>query len=285
MNKIYVTWGEVLEGLELVDVKENVIYGVPKGGMIVAGFLKYAENTFDINRANIILDDVIDSGTTRQKYQEKYPDKDFVALIDKIGEELTDWVVFPWEMEHPGGEDNIHENILRQIEYIGEDPNRSGLIDTPKRVVKAWDEIFAGYSQNPQDVFTTFDEKEQIGGLVYLKNIEFFSMCEHHMLPFYGQAHIGYIPNGPVIGISKLARLLDIYARRLQIQERIADQVTNDIMQYLKPLGAACIIEAKHLCIACRGVKKQHSIMGYSSVKGVFMDKPEARAEFMQLIK
>jgi len=174
--------------------------------------------------------------------------------------------------------------IRNVLELIGEDPDREGLKDTPKRVVDSWNELYAGYSQDPSSIFRSFDD-DQINGMIYLKNVEFFSTCEHHMLNFSGEATIAYIPNGPVIGVSKLARLLDIYARRLQIQERIAEQVTDALMYYLVPAGAACIIEAKHLCMACRGVMKQHSIMGYSSVKGVFYDKPEARQELMDLIK
>lgn len=177
------------------------------------------------------------------------------------------------------------EDIIREmIKNIGEDPNRQGLKSTPKRVVKSWKELFAGYDQHPKDLFKTFDG-EQVGGLVYLKDIEFFSTCEHHLLPFYGSATIAYIPNGAYVGTSKLARLLDLYAKRLQIQERIGEQVSGALMTYLNPVGAACIIEAKHLCMACRGVQKQNSIMGYSSVKGVFKEDPTARQELMQLIK
>lgn len=177
-------------------------------------------------------------------------------------------------------EDLIREIILR----IGEDSTRQGLQGTPKRVVNSWDELFGGYKQNPKELFKTFDG-EQAEGMIYLKDIEFFSTCEHHLLPFYGTATIAYIPNGPVIGASKLARLLDVFARRLQIQERIGDQVTESLMYHLQPQGAACIIEAKHLCMACRGVKKQNSIMGYSSVKGVFKDNAKAREELLNLIK
>ena len=151
------------------------------------------------------------------------------------------------------------------IKSIGDDPDRSGVIETPKRVINSWKELYSGYNQDPKDVFKIFDENKQFNGLVYLKDIEFYSMCEHHMLPFFGSAFIAYIPNGPVIGISKLARLLDIFSRRLQIQERIAEQITEELMKNLNPIGAACLIEAKHLCMACRGVKKQSSIMGYSS--------------------
>lgn len=178
--------------------------------------------------------------------------------------------------------------IIYLLETIGEDPKREGLIETPSRVLKSYKELFCGYKQNPKDVFKTFDGK-QIGGLVYLKGIEFASCCEHHMLPFLGSCSIGYIPNGRVIGASKMARLLDIYSHRLQLQERIGEQITTALMKYLKPLGAACVIEGKHLCISCRGVKKQDSILGYSSFKGVFLenslDGVAARNEFLQLIK
>jgi len=181
-------------------------------------------------------------------------------------------------------EESLRQQIVDQLVYIGEDPAREGLQETPDRVLRSWKEMFVGYTQNPADVFKIFDD-EQIGGLVYIKDIEFYSTCEHHLLPFHGVAHIGYIPNGPVIGASKLARLLDIFARRAQIQERIGEQVTDALMEFLKPTGAACIIEAVHLCMACRGVQKQKSIMGYSSMKGAFLEKPAARAEFISLIK
>ena len=139
-----------------------------------------------------------------------------------------------------------------------EDPNREGLLDTPSRVAKSWDEIYSGYNKNPEDLLTVF-EAGTYDQIVLLKDIEIFSMCEHHMLPFFGVAHVAYIPGTKVIGISKLARLVDMYARRLQIQERIGEQVTAALMQYLQPKGAACIIEASHMCMRMRGVNKQNS--------------------------
>ena len=174
--------------------------------------------------------------------------------------------------------------IQKQLEYIGEDPSREGLQDTPKRVVKMWDEIFSGYTQKPEDILTTFtaDGYDQI---VLLKDIELYSMCEHHMLPFFGKAHVAYIPKGKVIGISKLARLVDIYARRLQIQERIGDQVTDALMHYLNPLGAACIIEATHMCMRMRGVGKQNSVMTTSSVRGIFKENAITKQELLSLLK
>jgi len=285
-KKRYVSWDEIFNRLAEFDDKRWIIYGVPKGGMIAAGFLNQATVSHYPDGADLILDDLIDSGKTKSIYREKYPNTQFVALFDKSdGSRPPDeWIVFPWEADHPAGEDSIQQNIVRQLQYIGEDPSRQGLKETPDRVVKSWDELFSGYHEDPADVFKIFDD-EKIGGMVYLKNIEFYSMCEHHLLSFSGVAHIGYIPDGPVIGTSKMARLLDIYARRLQLQERIGEQVTDALMEYLKPIGAACIIEAKYLCMACRGVKKQHSIMGYSSMKGAFLNDARARAEFIALIK
>lgn len=182
-------------------------------------------------------------------------------------------------------EDMIKRRLVQdQLAYIGEDPHREGLADTPKRIVKMWDEIYGGYKQHPKDVLTVFDA-DGYDQIILLKNIELYSTCEHHMVPFFGKAHIAYIPGEKLIGISKLARLLDIYAKRLQIQERIGDQVTDALMEYLKPKGAACIIEACHLCMRMRGVEKQNATMVTSSLRGAFLDKPEARAELMQLIK
>lgn len=176
------------------------------------------------------------------------------------------------------------QNLKQQLEFIGEDSSREGLLETPKRITKMWDHIFGGYKKNPADVFTVFDS-DGYDEIVLLKNIEMYSMCEHHMLPFFGQAHIAYIPNQKVIGVSKLARLLDIYARRLQIQERIGDQVTSDLMHYLDAKGAACIIEATHMCMRMRGVEKQQSVMITSSMKGAFREDSNARNELMMLIR
>lgn len=176
-----------------------------------------------------------------------------------------------------------YEEMLRSIiKNIGDNPDREGIIETPKRVVKSWEEIYSGYKQDVKDIFKSFEDEEyKYEGMVYLKQIEFYSTCEHHMLPFSGSAMVAYLPNGPVIGASKMARLVDMYARRLQMQERIAEQVVNALMHYLRPHGAACLIEAKHLCMACRGVKKQNSIMGYHALKGGFLTNPSSKQELM----
>jgi GTP cyclohydrolase I len=241
-----ITWNEVFERLSQFDTPNEIIYGVPKGGMIATGFLKNASVTHDIDKATLILDDLIDSGATVKKYKQTHPSIPFVGLFNKSVEGITDWLIFPWENDHPMGEDNIQQNIVRMLQYIGEDSSREGLVDTPNRIVKSWDQIFGGYKQKPAELMTVF-AKDTYDEIVLLKDIEMYSVCEHHWLPFIGKAHIAYIPDKHVIGISKLARLLDIYARRLQIQERIGEQVTGALMEYLQPKGAACIVEAQHL--------------------------------------
>ena len=178
----------------------------------------------------------------------------------------------------------IKTALVEQIKYIGENPDREGLVETPNRIVRSWDEIYAGYKQVPADVLTTFaaDGYDQI---VLLKDIELYSMCEHHMLPFFGKAHVAYIPGKRVLGISKLARLVDMYARRLQIQERLGDQITQALMDFVGCRGAACIIEATHMCMRMRGVSKQNSTMVTSSLTGAFFTSSAARMELMGLIK
>jgi len=548
MKKTVLTWGHIDAAISALNLKNQKVYGVPKGGMIVAGLAKQKFPGIKLimdpweTKPDLILDDLIDSGATRDKYQTEYPNKEFIALFDKQKMGTKDWLVFPWEAEHPAGEDSVEQNIVRQLEYIGEDPNREGLLDTPKRIVKSWDELFAGYNQDPKELLRHFDA-ETYDQIVLLKDIELYSMCvagstfvetpkgrisisrlkegewiycydeennkitlaqasnprvtgknkrlyrvysdkdtilctgthkfltyekgwveaknltpgdsivslnkgcvltngiprayltmpdakqtsesryvfqeingpidkkihvhhidkrpnnndptnltslsidkhfrfhrkeetstgfanfteqqrsdmkekqiagikrsqtketrkkraksvkkywdslsgpqrkarnhkilmvektdwyedvwcmevpkyhnfvangmvvhncEHHMLPFLGKAHVAYIPNGRVLGISKLARLVDIYARRLQIQERIGERVTDFLMEECQAKGAACIIEAQHLCMRMRGCSKQNSTMVTSSLKGVFFDLPEARQELMQLIR
>lgn len=178
---------------------------------------------------------------------------------------------------------NMIEIIRRQLEYIGENPDREGLIDTPRRIVKMWKEIYAGYSMKVEDILTTFsaDGYDQI---ILLKDIEFYSMCEHHNVPFYGKVHVAYLPGEKIVGISKLARLVDMYSKRMQIQERIGEQVTDALMKYLQPKGAACIIEASHLCMKMRGVEKQNSVMVTSSMKGAFLDNESLKQELLNLI-
>ena len=175
--------------------------------------------------------------------------------------------------------------ILEHIEPDQKKGLREGLKNTPKRVVESWDEIYSGYDKNPKEILNATFNGEGYDGIVLLKDIEFYSTCEHHLLAFTGKAHVAYIPTDKIVGISKLARLVEVYAKRLQNQERITTQVADALIDHLKPLGAAVIIEASHSCMGCRGVKKNHAIMTTSAMRGVFFDKAEARAELMQLIK
>ncbi len=178
----------------------------------------------------------------------------------------------------------ISQGIKNQIEYIGDNPDREGLIDTPKRVIKSWNKLYQGYKECPKDILETTFVEGTCKEMVILKDIEFYSTCEHHMLPFFGKVHIGYIPNDKVVGVSKLARLTDCFARRLQIQERMTTQIAESIMEILEASGAIVIVEAQHFCMTSRGVQKQNSKMITSAIRGTFEDV-SARNEFLALLK
>ena len=171
------------------------------------------------------------------------------------------------------------------LKYIEGDNDREGLIDTPKRVVQSFEEIYSGYDMDPAEVLSSTFNGEGYDGIVLLRDIEFHSTCEHHLQPFKGRAHVAYIPTDRIVGISKLARIVELHARRLQNQERITKGVADDLEEHLNPLGAAVIIEAAHGCMQCRGVKKQNAVMITSAMRGVFFEKNEARSELMQLIQ
>ena len=177
------------------------------------------------------------------------------------------------------------EEAVRVIlNYIEGDHQREGLLDTPKRVIDSFSEIYAGYQEDIESILSSTFNAEGYDGIVLLKDIDFHSTCEHHLQPFKGKAHIAYIPVGRIVGISKLARILDMHAKRLQNQERITKSIADDLEGQLNPLGSAVILEAAHGCMQCRGVLKQNSLMVTSAMRGVFFEKAEARAELMQLI-
>ena len=171
------------------------------------------------------------------------------------------------------------------LNYIEGGTDREGLIDTPRRVIESFDEIFAGYEMTASEVLSSTFNGEGYNGIVLLRDIEFHSTCEHHLQPFKGRAHVAYIPTERIVGISKLARIVELHARRLQNQERITKGVADDLEEHLHPLGSAVIIEAAHGCMQCRGVSKQNAIMTTSAMRGVFFDKSEARSELLQLIQ
>lgn len=177
----------------------------------------------------------------------------------------------------------LTKSYKETIALLGEDPQREGLEKTPERVAKAMQYLTQGYSQDPKAVLESAKFHEAVSEMVIVKDIELYSMCEHHMLPFYGKAHVAYIPNGYITGLSKIARVVDIYSRRLQVQERLTEQILNVIKETLNPLGVAVVIEASHLCMMMRGVSKQNSVTTTSAFCGEF-EKNETRIEFLKLI-
>ena len=178
------------------------------------------------------------------------------------------------------------EELLRELfRRIGEDPDREGLRQTPARIIRSWNELFSGYGQRTEDVLATQFDAEHYDETVLLREVEFYSTCEHHMLPFSGQAHLAYIPNQKIVGLSKLARLLDVFARRLQVQERLTRQIATELARVLKPKGVAVMIEGKHQCMSCRGVRKREGNMITSCLLGEFKDNAASRTEFFSLVR
>jgi GTP cyclohydrolase IA len=177
----------------------------------------------------------------------------------------------------------IAEHYHQIIELLGEDVDREGLLKTPERVSKAMQFLMQGYEQNPEDIIRSAMFTENYRQMVIVKDIDFYSMCEHHMLPFFGKAHVAYIPNKQITGLSKIARIVEVYARRMQVQERMTTQIKECLQKTLNPMGVMVIIEAQHLCMQMRGVQKQHSITTTSDFTGVF-EQAKTREEFMNLI-
>ena len=177
----------------------------------------------------------------------------------------------------------LKENYRSIIESVGEDPEREGLLKTPERVAKAMQFITQGYGMNAADILNSAKFHEDYSEMVLVKNIELYSLCEHHMLPFFGKAHVAYIPNGTITGLSKIAHVVECFSRRLQVQERMTHQILEVIQDTLNPLGVGVVIEAQHLCMMMRGVQKQNSVTTTSAFSGQFM-KNETRSEFLKLI-
>jgi GTP cyclohydrolase I len=179
--------------------------------------------------------------------------------------------------------DNIAKHYAAILPQLGEDPSREGLLKTPERVAKALQFLTQGYDMDPATILKSAMFTEDYSQMVVVKDIEVFSMCEHHMLPFFGKAHIAYIPNGHIVGLSKLPRVVDAFARRLQVQERLTNEIRDCIQDTLNPIGVAVVIECKHLCMAMRGVQKQNSVTTTSAFTGAF-EEDKTRAEFLRLI-
>ena len=280
---------------QLGTTGDSRVYGIPRGGIPAVYLLAQALGPTctivdNVQDATIIVDDIIDSGATMQKYASSSARK--VALFGKtgvdypgvlVGERVSGWVVFPWEGDAVGSATDI---VTRTLQYIGENPERSGLLETPSRVVKAWGEWFAGYKMNEKEIFKVFEDgAENVDEMVVLTNIPVHSMCEHHMAPFYGVAHVGYIPSGKIVGLSKIVRLVRMNSRRLQVQERLTNQIADAMQRNLNPKGVAVVIRAQHSCMSTRGACVTGVDTITSAMRGALHDEVAARAEFFSLIK
>jgi len=182
-----------------------------------------------------------------------------------------------------GNSPEFEKLIRRELELIGEDPSREGLDRTPARVAKAMKFLTQGYNSSAEEVVGEGVFKEEHDNMIMVRDIELYSLCEHHMLPFFGKAHVAYIPNGKIVGLSKIPRIVDVYARRLQVQERLTEQIAEGLCRVLKPSGVGVVVEAYHLCMMMRGVEKQNSKTITSALRGAFREDPKTRDEFLRL--
>jgi GTP cyclohydrolase IA len=288
-----IEWGQVQAAIDALAArrKPRSVHGVPRGGCTPAAVLArlWGVPLLDAPEDGcLVVDDLIDSGFTMQHYLSNF-DCEFDALFRKPHSpegpqvEMEGWLVFPWEGDEKGPEDAVR----RLLQFVGEDPDREGLLDTPRRVVKAYGEMTSGYSTDVSSILgVQFEQDEHYSGIVLLRDIPFHSMCEHHLLPFSGQASVAYIPGdgGRIVGLSKLARLVEAYARRLQVQERMTVQIVDALMEHLQPNAAACIIRANHLCMSLRGVNKDTGGMVTSELRGSFFESARARSELMSML-
>ena len=186
-------------------------------------------------------------------------------------------------MSNSQADKEFEKLVRRELELIGEDPEREGLLKTPSRVAKSMKFLTEGYNSSAEEVVGKGIFKEEHDNMIMVRDIELYSMCEHHMLPFFGKAHVAYIPNGKIVGLSKIPRIVDVYARRLQVQERLTEQIAEGLCSVLNPSGVGVVIEAYHLCMMMRGVQKQNSKTITSALTGVFREDPKTRDEFLRL--
>ena len=271
--KTFINWEQIFERANKIKEKypDARFWGIPRGGQVVAGILGNAVD--NINDCDVIVDDLIDSGATMLRYLKH--NKPIEVLIDKRKEFTNEWLVFPWE----NSEGDIDDNITRVLQYFNEDVEREGLKETPKRYIKFLEEFL-----NPPKWNCTTFEGEGYDEMIIQTGIPFYSLCEHHIAPFFGYGTIAYIPNKRIVGLSKLARTLETFARRLQNQERITTQVAEFLMEKLEPRGVAVQLTAKHMCMEMRGVKKHNTWTTTSKMIGVFKQDAKAREEFFNII-
>ena len=231
--------------------------------------------------ATKIVDDIYDSGRTAARFT----GKPFLVLFDKRQAPWAgQWLVMPWEGSSELDDTSAEDAVVRLLQFIGEDPTREGLRETPGRVMRAWKEWSSGYDIDPAGVLKTFKDGAT-DEMVIVHNIPVVSKCEHHMADITGLAHVGYIPNGRILGLSKLPRLVEVFARRLQVQERLTGQIADALQEHLHPKGVGVLVRASHACMSGRGVRVHGSLTTTSAMRGAFLDKPEARAEFLALCR
>ena len=278
MKIIELTWEDVIARIEYVKKKNKIksntkIYGVPKNGMLIASFF-VCINVYETEKADFIVDDIVDSGKTKRKYKKLYPKKKFIVLFEK--DKKNTWINFPYEKNT---KEDHQDLVVRLLQVIGEDPRREGLQDTPRRFIDAFHEFLSP----PDFAMTTFDVENTDEMIVQL-DIPFYSFCEHHLLPFFGKGYIAYVPEKKIVGLSKLARSLEMFSRRLQNQERITNQVAEFLQKGLNPKGVAVVLKARHMCMEMRGVKTSDTHTITSKLLGSFKSDERTRAEFLNLI-
>jgi GTP cyclohydrolase I len=264
------TWHEVYDRLQ--HAPDGKLYGVPRGGAVIAGLLRRAVDTPE--EADVIVDDLVDSGRTKARYATY--GKPFWVLYEKQASD--GWIVFPWEHRDPT--QDLGDTVIRQLEFIGEQPQREGLRETPRRVLATLTEMTAGYQIDPtQFLQVTFTEP--CDQMVLVRRIPFASLCEHHLLPFVGHLSVGYIPRDHrVIGLSKIPRIVQAYARRLQTQERLTTQIATLLFDGLQALGVGVLMQATHSCMQLRGIKSDGQLLT-SCLLGEM--RKSAREEFLRL--
>lgn len=283
----------LVPALKLTDAPVS-LYGVPRGGIPAAYALcaeipTHARVVDNPREADVIVDDLIDSGATMERYQREFPNAQFVALFDKRifrTQGVPDpWYVFPWERTIDGSDESFTDNVTRLLQYVGDNPARGGLTETPARVAKAWKFWCSGYGKDPKQILKVFEDgAEKHNQMVTVTGIPVYSHCEHHLAPIFGTATVSYIPNGKIVGLSKLSRLVDMFARRLQVQERLTDEVADALHDNLEPLGTGVCIKARHMCMESRGICQQGHHTITTALRGVMLDQPAARAEFMRQV-
>lgn len=306
MEKRILTNGDVLDlakiaARQIVPIGDSptaTVYAIPCGGVPAALAMRsYADFHMvdDPKDADYIVDDLIESGGTMarvlgeaaistptgRKFISGRGAPKPVVLLDKRSDEWKGkWVVFPWEVT---AEKGVEDHFIRILQFVGEDSQRGGLLETPARAAKAWQFWTKGYGQDPAEILKTFEDgAEGYNEMVVVKDIPFYSHCEHHLAAIFGTATIAYIPDGKVVGLSKLNRVLDAFARRLQVQERLTAQVADSLMEHLQPKGVGVVVKARHLCMESRGVCQQGHHTVTSALRGVIYDGA-ARQEFLQL--